>query len=173
MNSKALSAEAEISKILDDSIIMIYPATQELSREHLITNWPDDQPSIASSVCSNKGMGYAFVGRVAACSASVPAPARTVSSVKKYRQANYNRHLVRFQAIKEATTLLEDDVEPDEQERALFIESHAAETLDEFDQKSQQLARELALRASDDIPDDISEMGESVDVSFGPFHGRD
>ena len=167
MNSKALSAEAEISKILDDSIIMIYPATQELSREHLITNWPDDQHSIASSVCSNKGMGYAFVGRVAACSASVPAPARTVSSVKKYRQANYNRHLVRFQAIKEATTLLEDDVELDEQE------SHAAETLDEFDQKSQQLARELALRASDDIPDDISEMGESVDVSFGSFHGRD
>ena len=167
MNSKALSAEAEISKILDDSIIMIYPATQELSREHFMTNWPDDQPSIASSVCSNKGMGYAFVGRVAACSASVPAPARTVSSVKKYRQANYNRHLVRFQAIKEATTLLEDDVELDEQE------SHAAETLDEFDQKSQQLARELALRASDDIPDDISEMGESVDVSFGPFHGRE
>ena len=167
MNSKALSAEAEISKILDESIIMIYPATQELSREHFMTNWPDDQPSIASSVCSNKGMGYAFVGRVAARSASVPAPARTVSSVKKYRQANYNRHLVRFQAIKEATTLLEDDVELDEQE------SHAAETLDEFDQKSQQLARELALRASDDIPDDISEMGESVDVSFGPFHGRE
>jgi len=167
MNSKALSAEAEISKILDDSIIMIYPATQELSREHLITNWPDDQPSIASSVCSNKGMGYAFVGRVTARSASASTPARTVSSVKKYRQANYNRHLVRFQAIKEATTLLEDDVELDEQE------SHAAETLDEFDQKSQQLARELALRASDDIPDDISEMGESVDVSFGSFHGRD
>ena len=166
MNSKALSAEAEISKILDDSIIMIYPATQELSREHFMTNWPDDQPS-------NKDMGYAFVGRVTARSASASTPARTVSSVKKYRQANYNRHLVRFEAIKEATTLLEDDVEPDEQERALFIESHAAETLDEFDQKSQQLARELALRASDDIPDDISEMGESVDVSFGPFHGRD
>ena len=50
MNSKALSAEAEISKILDDSIIMIYPATQELSREHFMTNWPDDQPS-------NKDMG--------------------------------------------------------------------------------------------------------------------
>ena len=166
MNSKALSAEAEISKILDDSIIMIYPATQELSREHFMTNWPDDQPSI-------KDMGYAFVGRVTARSASASTPARTVSSVKKYRQANYNRHLVRFEAIKEATTLLEDDVEPDEQERALFIESHAAETLDEFDQKSQQLARELALRASDDIPDDISEMGESVDVSFGSFHGRE
>ena len=59
MNSKALSAEAEISKILDDSIIMIYPATQELSREHFITNWPVDQPSI-------KDMGYAFVGRVTA-----------------------------------------------------------------------------------------------------------
>ena len=112
MNSKALSAEAEISKILDDSIIMIYPATQELSREHFMTNWPDDQPS-------NKDMGYAFVGRVAACSASVPAPARTVSSVKKYRQAKCNRYLVRFQAIKEATALLEDDVEPGEQERAL------------------------------------------------------
>ena len=166
MNSKALSAEAEISKILDDSIIMIYPATQELSREHFMTNWPDDQPSI-------KDMGYAFVGRVTARSASASTPARTVSSVKKYRQANYNRHLVRFQAIKEATTLLEDDVELDEQEYALFIESHAAETLDEFDQKSQQLARELALRASDDIPDDISEMGESVDVSFGSFHGRE
>ena len=160
MNSKALSAEAEISKILDDSIIMIYPATQELSREHFMTNWPDDQPS-------NKDMGYAFVGRVTARSASASTPARTVSSVKKYRQANYNRHLVRFEAIKEATTLLEDDVELDEQE------SHAAETLDEFDQKSQQLARELALRASDDIPDDISKMGESVDVSFGSFHGRD
>ena len=159
MNSKALSAEAEISKILDDSIIMIYPATQELSREHFMTNWPDDQPSI-------KDMGYAFVGRVTARSASASTPARTVSSVKKYRQANYNRHLVRFEAIKEATTLLEDDVEPDEQERALFIESHAAETLDEFDQKSQQLACELALRASDDV----SEIG---DVSFGSFHGRD
>jgi hypothetical protein len=59
-------------------------------------------------------------------------------------------------------TLLEGDLDADEEQRALFIEANAEEILDEFDKKSQQLSHELALQASDDI----SEMG---DVSFGSF----
>lgn len=163
MNSKALSAEAEISKILDDSIIMIYPATQELSREHFMTNWPDDQPS-------NKDMGYAFVGRVTARSASASAPARAVSSVKKYRTSDQERKRVHLEAIKEAHAELDEMCEFDFETRSQYSKYHVEQVLHKFDKK---LARELALRASDDIPDDISEMGESVDVSFGSFHGRE
>ena len=78
--------------------------------------------------------------------------------------------MVHLEAIKEAHAELDEMCEFDFETRSQYSKYHVEQVLHKFDKK---LARELALRASDDIPDDISEMGESVDVSFGSFHGRE